>query len=659
MQGRSLMKALIAPLLFLLGALMAAGAGAQSVAVANDDSSIAVFSEHVERRLLRVHFDQAAGKVTFSPFGPPGVAKFAVAPKGAFVVYAGIPGSDFEQTPHLFLLDSTGKPMGKPVPSPIGEVSELAVSPKGDFVAASSDRGWISLFAVERAGKTLRLQPRATFGVSPGTYTFAFRPDGGLVTMTDDLVAVFRTPAGAIQRVLDLNAIKHEPASSGSRPAEIGSGLVPIGSGMPPIQGSGAFRLRWSPRGDRFALISGLGPVFVTFYDAAGHRLNSPTDIWGTEVEYVEGGDGAIVSGMNDPAVVRMTGLGSKPFGGPYSSWPRFVALSGGRRVITQYGDTVSLWSSDGKQIIAPTGFENYAFDGAEAGAENEAIVSAVRSGWVDLFTKQGEFVRRVQFGIFDAKGDVVMSADGTVVVAYDGASISTLIRPTAKTWRAAFTGEFVAIAANGSRIVAAGSDNALQAWSRDGGDATTYALEADGKTPERPVGLAVSPEGDIIVMVDEKAAAWFATPADRSVRRVALPAKARVVVALADGFAFGLADGSVVRLGRDSAPLGEPIKAWEFGGVKRIAVSDDGQSFLVVEDDLLSVRHLDWNGRALARPLRLSQSDRIMGAFFEFGRAMLILWREKSNDYAGDSLVLRPLVPSPPSGVTYFEQPR
>jgi hypothetical protein len=150
---------------------------------------------------------------------------------------------------------------------------------------------------------------------------------------------------------------------------------------MPPIDGSGAFRLRWSPRGDRFAVIWGMGPVFTTIYDATGRRLNSATDLWGTEVEYIEGGDAAIVSGMNEPAVVRMTSLATKPFGGPYTSWPRFVALSGGRRVITLYGDRVSLWSSDGKQLIAPTGFENYSFDAAAAGADNEAIVSAARGG--------------------------------------------------------------------------------------------------------------------------------------------------------------------------------------------------------------------------------------------------------------------------------------
>lgn len=74
------------------------------------------------------------------------------------------PAAGFEQTPHLFLLDVAGKPVGKPVPSPIGAVAELAVSPKGDLVAASSDRGWISLFAVEGAGQTLRLHARASNG---------------------------------------------------------------------------------------------------------------------------------------------------------------------------------------------------------------------------------------------------------------------------------------------------------------------------------------------------------------------------------------------------------------------------------------------------------------------------------------------------------------
>lgn len=237
------------------------------------------------------------------------------------------------------------------------------------------------------------------------------------------------------------------------------------------------------------------------------------------------------------------------------------------------------------------------------------------------------------------------------------------MIRPTAKTWRAAFPGEdfghqFMAIAGNGSRVVASGPDNTLRTWSRDGGDAGTYKLAADGKIPGRSAGLAVSPEGDTIVVTDENAA-WFAWPADGSVRRVALPGEPRVVVPLAHGFAFGLADGRVVRLGRDGSPEGEPIKGSEFGGVGLIAVADDGQSFMVVEEDQVSVRQLDWNGRVLAGPFRTSQPDRIRAAFFEFGRAMLILSREKPNDLAGVHLALTELVALPWRGPTDFEQPR
>src|SRR5258708_2464910 len=185
------MRVLASLLASLFGVLVivssAAAQSAGSIAVAADDDCIAVYSEDVERRLLRVHFDQAAGKVAFSPFGPIGIETFAVAPKGAFVVYAAIPDGEPERTPHLFVLGAAGQPAGTPVPSPIGAVAGLAVSPRGDWVAASSERGWISLFAVERAGSKIRLRTRATFGVSADRpYTYAFRPDGGLVTMTDD-----------------------------------------------------------------------------------------------------------------------------------------------------------------------------------------------------------------------------------------------------------------------------------------------------------------------------------------------------------------------------------------------------------------------------------------------------------------------------------------
>lgn len=639
------MKTLACTLLSLLGALMvAASAAAQTIAVAADDNCIAVNTEHVERRLLRAHFDQAAGRVTFSPFGPPGIETFAVAPKGAFVVYVGTPGKEFEQTPHLLLLDAAGKPTGKPIASPIGAVVDLAVSPKGDWVAASSDRGWISLFAVERAGPTLRLGVRATFGVSADrAFTYAFRPDGGIVTITEDWVATFRTPDGAVQRVLDLKTVNR--------------GLEPIGRDI-----SGLFRLRWSPRGDRFTVNWGGGPMFTKIFDATGRHLNTGDDLPGTEVEYIDGGDAAIVFGMSAPVVVRMAGLATKPFGGPEINVARFVALSGGRRVLTLDRDRVALWSSDGKQLIAPTGFLNYGFTSAAAGADGEAIIAAVQASWVDLFTKQGEFVRRVQFGL-RGSGTVAVSADGTLVAAFDGYEISTLIRPTARTWRAAMPGsdfghQMIAIPGNGSRVVAAGPDNTVRSWSREGDDLSTYKVEADGQALVRPHELAVSPDGDTIVVTDEQAA-WLVWPADGRVRRVALPGQPRVVVPLAQGFAFGLADGRIVRLGRDGSPEGEPIKASEFGGVGDIAVADDGQSFMVVEDDQISVRQLDWNGQVLAGPFRTSQPDLIRGAFFEFGRAMLILWLDKSNVLAGDNLALTPLLGAAASGYTYFEPPR
>lgn len=640
------MRALIAPLLSLLGALMvAATAAAQAIAVAGDDNCIAVFTDHLERQLLRVRFDQAAGKVAFSPFGPPGIETFAVAPKGAFVVYAGLPGNDVAQAPHLFLLDEAGMPAGKPVPSPIGAVENLAVSPKGDRVAVGSERGWIGLFAVERAGATLRLQARATFGVSADkAFTYAFRPDGGIVTMTDDWVATFRTPDGAVERVLDLKTINR--------------GLEPTDAGI-----RGLFRLRWSPRGDRFTVNWGGGPMFTMVFDATGRRLPTADDLPGTDVEYIEGGDTAIVSGMKAPVVVRMKDLASKPFGGSELSVARIVALSGGRRILSLDDDRVALRSADGKQLIAPTGFLNYAFLAAAAGADGEAIVAARRGGWVDLFTKQGKFLHRVQFGLRGAGGDVAVSANGTVVVAFDGTEIGTLDRATAKIWRSAMPGtdfghQFVATAGNGSQIVAAGPDNSVRTWSRDGGEFRTYRLEADGQTPNRPFGLAVLSEGDTIVVTDETAA-WFAWPTDGRVRRVALPGQPRVVVPLAQGFAFGLADGRIVRLHRDGSPEGEPIRGSEFGGVGHIAVADDEQSFMVVEDDQISVRQLDWTGRVLAGPFRTSQPDLIRRAFFDTGRAMLILSQEKSNGFAGDNLALKPLLGSGANGFTYFELPR
>ena len=138
----SLLSALCAALAITASA---AAQSAASIAVAADADLIAVFSEHVERQLLRVRFDPSTGKVAFTEFGPPGIETFAVGPNGGFVVYAVELPDDFDKpTPHVALLDAAGRPIGKPVASPIGRILGLAVSPKGDWVAASGERGWIA-----------------------------------------------------------------------------------------------------------------------------------------------------------------------------------------------------------------------------------------------------------------------------------------------------------------------------------------------------------------------------------------------------------------------------------------------------------------------------------------------------------------------------------
>src|SRR5262249_32670034 len=91
-------------------------------------------------------------------------------------------------------------------------------------------------------------------------------------------------------------------------------------------------------------------------------------------------------------------------------------------------------------------------------------------------------------------------------------------------------------------------------------------------------------------------------------------------------GFAIGLADGSVVRLSRDGAAQGPLFKASELGGVGRIVVAPDGQSFIAVEEDERHSRHFAWDGRVLAGAYRGEQSELISGAFFHEGSPKLIV---------------------------------
>jgi hypothetical protein len=188
-------------------------------------------------------------------------------------------------------------------------------------------------------------------------------------------------------------------------------------------------------------------------------------------------------------------------------------------------------------------------------------------------------------------------------------------------------SGALVAVAGNGSRIATVESNTSLRSWSRDGVAADRIALRAGEQvTGRRLSGLAVSTKGDAIAVAEEGAAVWLADPADKSVRRVALAAQSVAPLPDGAGFAVGLADGTAVRLSRDGAVREPPVKAAELGGVGRIVVAPDGQSFIAVEDDERHARHLAWGGKVLAGPYRAGQSEMISGAFFYEGSPRLII---------------------------------
>lgn len=589
------------------------------VTVATDADLIAIYSPHREQRLLRVRFDRAAGKASFATFGPLGVETFAVAPKGAFVVHATAARNDGDDGPNLVMLDQNGHAVGKPLRSPIGEVATLAVSPKGDLVAAASARGWLALFAVERAGLARRLVTRAIFGVSPERpFTYAFRPEGGIVTLTNDWVLTHRANDGSVQRSLDLKIANRDLVAESPNSNEL-------------------LKLTLSPRGDRLAIRWGGGPFATMLFDRNGRLLPlrgaaEQRQILASEVEFLGNGDAMIAYGMAAPVLVRMGPLTSRPFGDPNALASHVVSLAGGRTVAILDDRTVALWSDDSKRLVAPAGLENYEFGLAAAGAADEIIVAAERSGWVDLYTREGKFVRRVQSGARGRSGQAALSADGSVIAAYGSAELGVFAPTGTRLWGATHSSMglqeyFVAVAANGSRIAAAGPDNMLRSWSRDGADAVGFTLDVAGQVPGQLRGIAVSTGGDAIALPDEKSAVWIAYPADRRVIRVAVAAEAHRIVALPNdaGFAIGLADGTVVRIGRDGSFLGAPFKGSEQGAAGRIVVAPDGQSVIVIDGDEISARHLTLEGKELTRPVRVSRFQQIKAALFQNGAPMLI----------------------------------
>ena len=471
-------------ILLALGLLaFAAQAIAQEarVAAAANADVIAVYSPYIEKRLLRARVDRAAGTMSLVPFGPPKVEDFAMAPGGAFTVYSTTDDQIGNPVTSLFLLDEAGNALGKPLRSPVGTITGLAISPKGDRIAVSSSRGWLALLAVDGKGPARQLAVRAEIGVSADRqFTYAFRPDGGLVTMVDDWVATWRSSDGAVQRVLDLKTINR--------------GLYPADRDI-----GGEFQLAWSPRGDRFAVSWGPGPMMTTLFDSAGHRLQpagveNDFDLPGSKVDFVEGGDALILYGMTTPVLVRMKSLANTAFGDPATSVDRFAPLPGGREVAILAGDRIALWSLDGKPITKPIGLEYYRLVAAAAGAKDEVIVSAERGGWIELFTREGKFLRRVQSGTLGGNGFVALSADGGTIAAVGGNALGVIPDTTGRAWSTTLPLQaepLVAVAGNGSRIVAADSKTSVRSWSRDGTGPTPSLSRRASRF--RPDGSAVS----------------------------------------------------------------------------------------------------------------------------------------------------------------------
>jgi hypothetical protein len=224
----------------------------------------------------------------------------------------------------------------------------------------------------------------------------------------------------------------------------------------------------------------------------------------------------------------------------------------------------------------------------------------------------------------------VALSADSATVAAVGGNALGVIAGPAGRAWSTTLPLQaepLVAVSGNGSRIVAADSKTSLRSWSRDGTGADSIPLKAGEQVPDRWLsGLAVSTTGDAIAVIEDGSAVWLASPADKSVRRLALAAQSVAPLSDGAGFAVGLADGTVARLSRDGTQLAPPLKASELGAVGRIVVAPDGQSFIAVEGDEGQARHLGWDGRVLAGPYRTGQSELIVGAFFSAAAPRLLV---------------------------------
>jgi hypothetical protein len=640
----------VSALVFAAALAPAAAQWREKVAVADAADLVAVYARHVERRLVRVVFDRAAKRATVLAFAANGAARFAVGPRGAFAVLA---GSD-ERGATLTLVDGAGTPIGAPVRHGLGAVAFLAVSPRGDAVAATNERGWVAVFAVVGTGKARRIEPRAVFGAAPSRdMTLAFRPEGGLATLTDDWVVTHRALDGRVERRLDLTRTARD--------------LVPADPGD-----TSALSLVLSSRRDRFAVIAGTGPFFASVYDAAGRPLpfaepDRPAGRLATGAMFAAGGARLLVWGMEKPDLIDMTTMKVTPLAETRALPIAMTVLDGGSGLAGFDAEGgVALWDGDGRLVFEQPAADNLRFGHAEPGATNEAVVVAKRAGWVDLYSKDGRFLRRIQTGAVDEWGAVALSPDGGAVAAYGSGTLGVVSADGAKRWtsiHAPYGSQdfFVAIAADGGRVATLGPNAELRSWTGDGRAGPPLGLAAAGHETGRVAALAMTPKGDALAVADDRGAVWLADPADGRVRRVAVPGPARAVAALADGagFVVGLANGSILRLGRDGAPIGDPVKAAEWGPIGRVVPAPDGQSLVVVEADDTIARHLSWDGRALAPPFRARVFERIVAAYFHAGEPVLLTMSRREDEGGADTVYRQHFGDREHRRFKAFERPR
>src|SRR5262249_26467030 len=161
------------------------------------------------------------------------------------------------------------------------------------------------------------------------------------------------------------------------------------------------------------------------------------------------------------------------------------------------------------------------------AGAKDDVFVAAERSGWIELYSKEGKFIRRVQSGVRDTRGYVAVSADGATLAALGTVELGVIGGLGARAWGTAppqDIGSLVAVAGNGSRIAIEAPKQTVRSWTRDGAETGSIALRVGEQVPGHPLSsIAVSTTGDTIAVAEEGVAVWLAYPADNSARRVAL----------------------------------------------------------------------------------------------------------------------------------------